>query len=127
MQTLNFTALYRGRPVQTQLRPKSIYLHWEEGEEYEDAFVGHLKIYYDPRIIPEHPYDSDDKSFESSVESFIRSTFNVDVQVSYSESGAQGNDFADFDISESEQLYCRIADRGLSPYITLDPNLFREA
>lgn len=127
MQPLVFNALYQGRPVPVELRTKCIFLSWEEREEYESSFTGSLKIYYDPLDIPERPYNTDvDGSFVTSVEEFIRSTFNVDVDVNYTESGAQGDDYADFFIENSEQLYCRIADRGLNPYITLDPNIFRD-
>lgn len=121
-----FYALFQGRVVQARLRPKTIYIHWDEDEE-ELPFNGSLKIYFDPTVITQHPYIVDDAFFAQSIETFINKTFGVDVGLTYSEAGQQGEDFVDFDIDNSEQLFCRIPDHGLNVYITQDYNKYRQA
>lgn len=119
MSTLEFEAIYQGRPISAYLDPHGIFVY-HDVDEGEDVFGGSIRIYFNPEEVQIHPYNISDGGFEQSVNQFILDTFGVDPYAGYSEQGRQGRDYVDFDIGDAQPFYYLANNPNYRMYITLN-------
>lgn len=135
VQGFTFLSNHQGVPVLLTLGPRSIYLSYDESArglndflEEESPFSGSMRVYFDPARITTHPYHSSGvpSQIEESVTRLLQRYFGYpeSAVVSYSESGRQGMNFIDFDISSPESLYQNLANPERRVYITLDGSTY---